>query len=301
VPDHDPQPREAIEHPGGDDAQQVHPGLDGEPVDRTVQPGLQQRADHRPRRGVRVQVDRRVQVLRGLEDGPELRVVQVLALGVGVDDDAHQAELASAALDFLGRGGRVLGRDRGQPAEPVRVPSARLGQLVVGQRGHGDSAVPVQDLDARAGQRDDLPVDAGGVHVGDPPFAEVLQAGQDRGGPFGLAAHVEALQADEAGVVGRSVGEHGLPQGDELGRRERLFGRDPQITGFWVHGKNLLPGTGADARGRTDRAHHGPFGRKNYGLPGRRRDKGEDRTVVVGGRADPAERGVLGRPYHAAA
>jgi hypothetical protein len=179
-----------------------------------------------------VQVDRRVQGLRGLEDGPELRVVQVLALGVGVDDDADQAEFPRAALDFLGRGRRVLRRDRGQPAEPVRVLAARLGQLVVGQSGHGDRPVPVQDLDAGAGQRDDLPVDAGGVHVGDPPVAEVLQAGQHRGGPFGLVAHVEALQADEAGVIGRTVGEHGLPQGDELGGRERLFGCDPQITGF---------------------------------------------------------------------
>jgi hypothetical protein len=230
-----------VEHPGRDDAQQVHPGLDGEPVDRAVQPGLEQRADHGPRRGVRVQVDRRVQGLRGLEDGPELRVVQVLALGVGVDDDADQAEFGGAAFDFLGRSRRVLRRDSGQPAEPVRVPTAGLGQLVVGQRGHGDGPVRVQDLDAGAGQRDDLPVDAGGIHVGDPPVAEILQAGQHRGGPFGLAAHVETLQADEAGVIGRPVGEHGLPEGDEFGGRERLFGSDPQITGFRGHRTNLRP------------------------------------------------------------
>jgi hypothetical protein len=91
VPDHQAQPGEPVEDAGRDDAQQVHPGLHGEPVDRAVQAGLEQRADHGPRRGVRVQVDGRVQGLRGLEDGPELRVIQVLALGVGVDDDAFKA------------------------------------------------------------------------------------------------------------------------------------------------------------------------------------------------------------------
>jgi hypothetical protein len=115
------------------------------------------------------------------------------------------------------------------------VAPARLGELIVGQDGHGDRPVPVQDLGAGTGQRDDLPTDARGVHVGDPPLAEVLQAGQDRGGTFGVAAHVEALQADEARVIARPVGEHRLPYGDELGRRERLLGSDPQVTGVRVH------------------------------------------------------------------
>jgi len=71
--------------------------------------------------------------------------------------------------------------------------------------------------------------------------ASLEQPGQDHGGPFGLAAHVEALQADEARVIAGPVGEHGLPQGDELGRRERLLGRDPQVTSLWVHSKNPGP------------------------------------------------------------
>jgi len=176
-----------------------------------------------------MQVDGRIQGLGRLENGPECRVVQVLALGVRVDDDALEAEFARPALDLLGRARGILRRDRGQAAEPVRVPSAGLRQLVVGQRGHGDGPVPVQDLGTRAGQRDDLPVDARRVHVRDPPFAQVLKAGQDRRRAFGPAAHVEALQADEAGVVARPVGQHGLPHRDELGRRERLLGSDPQV------------------------------------------------------------------------
>jgi hypothetical protein len=45
-------------------------------------------ADHVSRRGVGMQVDRRVQGLGGLEDRPELGVIEVLALGVRVDDHA---------------------------------------------------------------------------------------------------------------------------------------------------------------------------------------------------------------------
>jgi hypothetical protein len=154
---------------------------------------------------------------------------------VRVDDDADQAEFARAPLDLDGRVRGVLRRDRGQPAEPVRVPPARLGQLIVGQSGHGDRPVPVQDLGAGAGQRDDLPVDARGVHVRDPPLAQILQAGQDGRGTFGLAAQVKAGKAVEAGVVARPVGEHGLPHADELGRRERFLGSDPQVTDVRGH------------------------------------------------------------------
>ena len=43
-----------------------------------------------------MQVNGGVERLRGLEDRPELRVVQVLALGVRVDDHAVEAELVLA-------------------------------------------------------------------------------------------------------------------------------------------------------------------------------------------------------------
>ncbi len=221
--------------PRGDDPQQVQTGLDGEPVDRAVQAGLEHRADHVPRRGVRVQVNGGVQGLGGLEYGPEFSIVEVLPLGVGVDDDTLEAQAARAALDLLRRALRILRGDRGQPAEPVGIPLARFGQPFVGQRGHGDRPVPVEDLGAGTGQRDDLAVDAGCVHVGDPAFAQVLQAGQDGGGTFGLAPDVEAGEAEEAGIIASPLVQHGAPERDQLGRRECLLGGDPEVTRLRVH------------------------------------------------------------------
>ena len=216
-------------------AQQVQPGLHGESVDGAVKSGLDHRADHVPRRGVRVQVDGGVQGLRGLEYGPELRVVQVLALGVRVDDDALEAELVLAPLDLLGRAPGILRRDRRETSESARVLPAGLRELVVGQGGHGDPSVPVEDLDAGAGQRDDLPVDACRVHVGDPPFAQVLKAGEDGRGTFGLVTEVEAGEAEETGIVAGPVVNHGAPERDQFGRRERLLGRDAEIARLGVH------------------------------------------------------------------
>jgi hypothetical protein len=40
--DDDLEPGEPVEDPAGDHAKQVHPGLDGESVDRPVQAGLDQ-------------------------------------------------------------------------------------------------------------------------------------------------------------------------------------------------------------------------------------------------------------------
>jgi hypothetical protein len=95
--------------------------------------------------------------------------------------------------------------------------------------------VPVENLGAWASQRDDLAVDARRVHVGDTPCAQVLQAGQNRRRTFGLTADVEAGEADEAGIVAGPVLQHRAPQRDQLWRRERLLGRDPEVARLRVH------------------------------------------------------------------
>jgi hypothetical protein len=59
------------------------------------------------------------------------------------------------------------------------------------------------------------------------------------------------LTVREQRVVAGPVGEHGLPQGDELGRRERLLGRDPQLTRLWVHLEVPRSEIGAERTART--------------------------------------------------
>ena len=80
------------------------------------------------------------------------------------------------------------------------------------------------------GQRDHLPPDAGGVHVRDPPVAEILQGAEDEAGTFGGGLAVEAPQAAEAGIVVAGL-DHGQPDLDDLGGGERLLGGDPQVPG----------------------------------------------------------------------
>jgi hypothetical protein len=67
-----------------------------------------------------VDVERDVKVLQGFPEPGVLRLVQVMAQRVIVDQGSAQAELDGAAQ--LGGGlGRVLQRDGGQSGEPLRV------------------------------------------------------------------------------------------------------------------------------------------------------------------------------------
>src|ERR1700729_787123 len=149
MPDDELEPWESVKYARDDHAEQVHPGLDAEPEDRTVQAGLEHRADQPPGRRVRVQVDRGVERLGRLEDGPELRIVQVLVVSVRVNDYAVEAEAPGAALDLRDRARGILRRDRGEAGEPAGVPAARLGQLGVGHRRPGRPAGGAEDLRAR--------------------------------------------------------------------------------------------------------------------------------------------------------
>jgi hypothetical protein len=69
-----------------------------------------------------------------------------------------------------------------------------------------------QLLDTRRGQRDDLHVDAGGIHLGDPPFADVAQVAHQ---PLGTAAELARLFLE---VAARTI--------EKVRRGEMLFKRD---------------------------------------------------------------------------
>jgi hypothetical protein len=75
VPDDDAEVRDAVERPRGDQAKQMQPGFGAEPPDRTVEPRLLVRADRIRRQGLRVQVQRNVEIGELLEDLAELRFV----------------------------------------------------------------------------------------------------------------------------------------------------------------------------------------------------------------------------------
>ena len=210
-------------------------GFHAEAVESAVQPAVEEGLDHVARRRVGVQVDRRVVGLRCLENVPELWIGQVFAMGVRVDDHAGQAQFLDAALDFLGRFLRVLRRDGDHAGKPRRVAAHRFGQLVVGHFGKRHGRGLIHDLHAGRGQRDDLAVDPGFVHVIQANLVQVAQAADDVPRALALASQVEAEQADET-RVGIGTGQYLAVDVEHPLGRERLLGGDAQVVGvLWNH------------------------------------------------------------------
>ena len=88
---------------------------------------------------LRVHVDRHVERLGRIEDRPELRIVEVFAVRVRVDDHAVEAELRTPRSISLAALPGVLRRDRRHAREARGVAAHRVGQLVVG---HASEARP---------------------------------------------------------------------------------------------------------------------------------------------------------------
>ena len=176
------------------------------------------------------------------------------------------------ALELGGRGHRVRGRQGGEAGEPVRVRAHRRGQPVVGLAGAGDPLGPVEPLGGRRHMRDDLQVDAVGVHVGQPRLAEIAQlvvyplaprgqrAGPGRRGEFGrpevLLERNRSHLSHCASESFASSAPYGDPDGDPGHAAGVLCraadhgvgpGRDPERFGDLVE-QRLGPGDRAPAR-----------------------------------------------------
>ncbi len=229
VADDDAQAGEAVEDAAHDDPEQMQAGLDAKAIDRAVESGLDERRDHRLRRGIRVQVDRHAERLAGLEDRPELLVVQVLAVRVRVEYHALEAQPAHATLDLFRSARGVLRRRGGEPGVAVRMTRDGGRELVVGVARDRAGRGSIEHLDAGGGERQDLHVDAGFVHVPQPTFAQVLDPLDDGGGTRTLAPQIEPPEARKAGVVERPAREQLAIEVEQAAAGEGLFGRNAQI------------------------------------------------------------------------
>ena len=128
-------------------------------------------AGHAPGGGGRVQVERHVQVLEGRQQRLESLVVEERA--VGAERAVNQAppteaEAAGGALEFRRRLPRIAGRQRGEAREAAPVAGDRPGQGVVGPAGGRDALLAGHALGGRLDVRQDLHIDPGRVHAGDP-------------------------------------------------------------------------------------------------------------------------------------
>nr|WP_279582093.1 hypothetical protein [Fodinicola feengrottensis] len=119
-----------------------------------------------------MQVDRHAQADRAFQDGPEVRVVQVAATAVAVDDRAGEPQLADGPGQLVGGLSRRRGRDGGEAGQPGRVRSYRRGERVVAAPGQRDGLFGGELLDAGGGQGQHGEVDTAGVHRRDPARSE---------------------------------------------------------------------------------------------------------------------------------
>ena len=125
-------------------------------------------------------------------------------LELRADRRAPEAEFLDRAVELVARGGGILHRQRGEPAQPARVCAHKLGHRVVvaPAEGQGLGEVDVVEIGQRAG-RQDLEVDMRLVHL---PEAQ-LGVGERAAG---------VLHADEL-VVAHAVPGLACLVGAELG------------------------------------------------------------------------------------
>jgi hypothetical protein len=131
---------------------------------------------------------------------------------MAADHRSGEGLIAKAVFELLGRLIRCRNRQRGEAGQSCRSPGDRFGQRVIGVARQRHRLGGFQLLDTRRGQRDHLHVDAGGIHLGDPAFADVAQVAHQ---PLGAAAHLARLLLE---VAARAI--------EKARRGEMLFKRD---------------------------------------------------------------------------
>jgi hypothetical protein len=152
----------------------MQPGLRGKAPAGEVKAVVEERRHHRRRGLARMEVDRHVERLGRLEDGPVFGV-EILAHRMGVDDHPAEAELPGGALNLPRRRRRILGRDGGKARESSRMSFDRSRKGVIRFRGQSYRQRPVEHLHARRREREDMHVDADRIHVSDTAGADVEQ------------------------------------------------------------------------------------------------------------------------------
>ncbi len=135
----------------------------------------------------RMNVDRHVERLRPLKNGPEALVVDEQTLGEAVNHRAFHIEPSHTAFELVGRGYRIDGREGSECGEALRIRAHGLVQTIVRALRERDGDLRVHEVHSRRAVRQHLNVDAGFIHFADALRAEILEPGAQRRSLFGFA------------------------------------------------------------------------------------------------------------------
>jgi hypothetical protein len=92
-----------------------------------------------------------------------------------VDGRSLEAKLANGPIEILRGGCRGCGWQHGEPGQTARVAFHRVSQLIVDVTRHSRRLSSGELLDSGRIQRQDLHIDAGGVHLRDTAVAEIAE------------------------------------------------------------------------------------------------------------------------------
>jgi len=179
-----------------------------------------------------VQVDGDVQLLDPFPEGQKSAVVEIVAIGLAVDQCTSELQVLDGSLQFVSCRLGILQGDRRESTIAQRPLLDFARQKFVGQPGEAYRRGPVLlTLDARRGERQNGHLDTGRIHGAQPQVVEIDQAALDIGEhriavgrPRHKAALLELGQAEM--LLERDLGRAGsLPapilSGDRLRRHLR--------------------------------------------------------------------------------
>jgi len=159
------------------------PARDGEQESQlTGQPG-EICLTHGIRRRCGMQINRHIQVGRCFKERQEASIVKEKAFGRAVDQSARKTEPGDAAIEFSGGGICILQGNHGKAGETIWVGAHRVRQFIVHVMGQRCGRRHIERIEAHGGERENLQIDAGLVHVCDAAGAKVEQFGLHLGKP----------------------------------------------------------------------------------------------------------------------
>ena len=129
-----------------------------------------------------MKIDRNVELLRALEDRPELREVDEFAIGQAVQHGSLESAI-DTALELVGGSLGQRRRQGGEGGEPRGIAVDGLRQPIVDAGSKWRRDIRRQLLRRRGAVRQHTDIDACRVHVGETVTAEAAQATFDRSRP----------------------------------------------------------------------------------------------------------------------